>query len=197
MKDYHILENEVLSIFRLLNENEDNPEVSKLLSIFQKYWKTYQDNWPSRYWDTYQIVYDDNFKNSDLEGKKDTNESSKNNLKENVFKINNMEVESLIDIEEFKHGIEIQNQNEIFKENERKNKSPFFINNESILKNYYQEKKKRKNKNKIQEGKNTKDDCSSFMNLNSIDKELDALSSKSDQNKKSKNRSCVDDCLIF
>ena len=196
MKDYHDLENEVLAIFRQLNEDENNQEIEKLLNVFQKYWKSYQDNWPSRYWDIYNLVFEENQKFSDSEknNNKETNESSKYNIKENQFKVNNLEDESLISIGNFKNGIE--QQNEIDKEKEKKNKSPFYINNESLLINYCQEKIKRSKKsNKGDKNK----DADSLTNLDEIDKELDDLMEKSFRglnDDSPKNRSCLD-CKIF
>ena len=190
MRNYHNLENEVLSIFRQINDEEDNKEIAKLLNVFQKYWKSYQDNWPSRYWDIYNLVYEESYKCSDNEkNQKETDESSKNNLKENQFKINNLSEESLICLETFKNGIE--KQNEIDKEKERENnRSPFFLQNESLLKNYCQQKKKRKEK----------DSNNSLKNLDDIEKELDNLEGKSSKeisDKNKKNRDCFDDCMIF
>lgn len=218
MKDYHNLESEVLSIFRQINEDENNKEIAKLLNVFQKYWKSYQDNWPSRYWDIYNLVYDENYINNNNNNKsdseksknnKETNESSKNNLKENQFKVNNLDEESIISVGDFKNGIEMQN--EIDKNNN--NKTPFFLNNESLLTNYCQQKKKR---NLKKENLNAKDKfnneknnlknkerkensmTNSLTNLDDIDKELDELKENNYKNKKGnlKERGCLD-CRIF
>lgn len=191
MKDYHNLENEVLAIFRQINEDENNKEIGKLLDVFQKYWKSYQDNWPSRYWDIYNLVYDESCKNSDSEKNyKETHESSKINLKDNQFKVNNLDIESFISIGDFKNGIE--QQNEIDNNN---NMNPILINNESLLKNYCQQKKK-KNK-KYVNSKNKS--INSLTNLDDIDKELDYVfdnSHKNSNEKNIKNRGCFD-CNIF
>ena len=198
MKDYHNLENEILGIFRLIFADENNKEEAKLIKIFQKYWKSYQDNWPSRYWDTYNLVFEDYYKSSDTEknNNKETNESSKYNIKDNQFKINNFEEESIISLEKIKNGIE--QQNEIEKEKNIE-KSPFYIKNESILKNFSQQKIKRNKKN------NKNKDRDLLINLNEIDKELDDLMEKSftglnvndEKSKNSKSlKSCLD-CKIF
>jgi hypothetical protein len=194
MKEYHYLENEILNIFRLINDNENNKDIEKLLNIFQKYWKSYQDNWSSRYWDIYNIIYEENFKYSDSEknNNKDTNESSKYNIKDNQFKNNNLDNESLISIEDFKNGIELNNKN-INNYKENNNKNQFIINNESLLKNYCQQKIKRKKDN---------NNINKINDLDKIDKELDNLDNLMEKsfieinNKNEKNRSCLD-CIIF
>ena len=188
MKKYHKLENEILSSFRNIVADENNKEITKLLGIFQKYWKSYQDNWPKNYWEVYNLVYEESIKNN--EEAKSINEIIKNNqdLSYNQFKINEVN-DSFVSENEFKIGLE---QEKLSKEAaDNIPKANFLIDDNSILSN------KSYAKNKLRNNV-TKDNTKSITNLDDIDRELDGVLDKSiiKYIKGDKNRHCLD-CLIL
>ena len=192
MQDYHKLENEILTIFRNINADENNKEISKLLGLFQKYWKSYQDNWPGNYWEIYNLVYDESVEanNKRINEENKNNELLKNNLHINQFKINDLQEGSIISEDDFKNGIE---QERLSKQNEELNqKNNFLLDDNSHLINNSKLRSK-KFKNNV-----TKDQTKSLTNLDDIDKELDGLLDKSiiKDVKDEKNRHCLD-CNIL
>lgn len=184
MKKYHKLENQILASFKFIIADENNKEISKLLGIFQKYWKSYQDNWPKNYWQVYNLVYEETIKNNE-DAKEDKINKNDLNLSYNQFKINDC---SFISENEFKIGLE---QEKLSKEAAANTKANFLIDDNSILSN------KTLNKDKLRNNA-TKDNTKSLTNLDDIDRELDGVLDKSiiRDSKNDKNRHCLD-CLIL
>lgn len=60
MRDYLLLETDILSKFKDSDQNENNPEIMEFLGVFENYWRLYQDNWPPRYWEIYNSIYKEN-----------------------------------------------------------------------------------------------------------------------------------------
>lgn len=188
MKQYHKLENEILANFRNIIADENNKEITKLLGIFQKYWKSYQDNWPKNYWEVYNLVYEETIKNIE-EAKNNEINKCNEDLSNNQFKINVINENSFVSENEFKIGLE---QEKLSKEAEDNiPKANFLIDDNSILSN------KSFNKNKLRNNV-TKDNTKSLTNLDDIDRELDGVLDKSiiKDSKTDKNRHCLD-CVIL
>ncbi len=190
MNKYHKLENEILAIFRNIVAEENNKEIVKLLGIFQKYWKSYQDNWSKNYWEVYNFVYEESIKKN--EENKSINEVNKQNqdLSYNQFKINAINDSSFISEIEFKKGLE---QEKLSKEAaDNIPNSNFLLDDNTILSHKsYVKNKERYNA--------TKDNTKSLTSLEAIDRELDGVLDKSlikDDIKNDKNRHCLD-CLIL
>lgn len=179
MKDYHELENEIISIFNEMTTDENNQEIIKLLKIFQKYWKSYQDNWPSHYWDIYNIIFTENQKIMNSESK-DNNIKGKNLLEG-----------SIISEDDFKNGIELEKKLNNFEEINQIN--GFLISDGNCDKETNRNFNKKLNKNNI-----TKDQTKSLTNLDDIDKEIDGEYEKSliKDAREDKNRNCLD-CTIL
>lgn len=189
MRKYHKLENEILANFRIIVADESNKELTKLLGIFQKYWKSYQDNWPKNYWEVYNYIYEETTKCN--EEAKSINEINKNNqdLSYNQFKINVINDCSFVSENEFKIGLE---QEKLSKEAAYYvPKANFVIDDNSISSNISAHKNKLRNNV-------TKDNTKSLTNLDDIDRELDGVLDKSiiKDDKNDKNRHCLD-CLIL
>ena len=89
MREYLTLENAILVFFNNTKENQDNPNIIYIIKIFQKYWKTYQDEWPNSYWVVYNKIYE---------------ESEEKKIK----KINPIDFVEISE-NEFKKGIEVDN----------------------------------------------------------------------------------------
>ena len=88
MRDYLLLETDILSKFKDSEQNENNPEIMEFLGVFENYWRLYQDNWPPRYWEIYNSIYKEN--------------EEKNKLILNVIDT------SQISEKEFKNGIDFE-----------------------------------------------------------------------------------------
>jgi len=189
MKKYHKLENEILALFKDIIADENNKELTKFLGIFQKYWKSYQDNWSSIYWEMYNLVYEETIKNNDEAKGNEINKNNPQDLSYNKFKINVINDYSFVSENEFKLGIE---QEKLSKEAAYKiPQANFLIDENSFLSN----KSYKPNKYIINA---TKDQTKSITNLDDIDRELDGVLDKSiiRDVKNDKNRNCLD-CLIL
>jgi hypothetical protein len=195
MRNYQRLEAEIISMFRNITADENNREIIKLLSLFQKYWKSYQDNWEGKYWEIYNLVY--------VEVNK-RNQKNKRilrvNVKEEQFidpknKIIEMNDSILISQDEFKSGLE--------KEILSKKSEQFYIDNKfifdenSFFSNKSNQKEENKYLSKIKNDNVTKDQTKSIVNLDDIDKELDGVLEKSIiDNKNERKNNCLD-CNIL
>lgn len=189
MKKYHKLENEILALFKNIVADENNKELGKLLGIFQKYWKSYQDNWSSHYWEVYNLIYEETIK---INEEATNNEFNKINedLNYNQFRINVINDCSFVTENEFKIGLE---QEKLTKEaNDNMPGANFLIDDNSIFSN------KSYKRNKFRNINNTKDQTKSLTNLDDIDRELDGVLDKSiiKDSKIDKNRHCLD-CHIL
>jgi len=199
MKTYHRLETEILSLFRNISADENNKEIIKLLRLFQKYWKSYQDNWSGNYWEIYNLVYEEANQRNEEELKYNVKQE---NLKDfnviEIKKFNNNEITDPIFIseDEFKNGLEKEKLN---KENENHiQKNKFIFDEDSFFSNKTNDNNNENiNKHKLKNSI-TKDQTKSITNLEDIDKELDGVLEKSliSGTKDDRKRHCLD-CNIL